>query len=46
LKSWPKGDRGLKKHESEILLRNTGMFIQAGSGKKKPASQSASQPAS
>jgi hypothetical protein len=32
-KSWPKGERGVGKQESEMLLRRTGMFIQAGSGK-------------
>ena len=32
-KSWPKGDRGLGKDESEVLLKKTGIFIPAGSGK-------------
>ena len=29
--TWPKGDRGLGKHESEVVLRKTGVFIQPGS---------------
>ena len=32
-KTWPKGDRGLGKHESEVVLRKTGVFVQPGSGK-------------
>ena len=31
-KSWPKGDRGLGKLQSELLLRDNGVFLQAGSG--------------
>jgi len=31
-KSWPKGDRGLGKKESEMLLRKTGVFVPVGSG--------------
>jgi hypothetical protein len=31
-KNWPKGERGLGKFESEIVLRETGVFVQAGSG--------------
>ena len=30
---WPKGDRGLGKKESELILRRTGLFVQVGSGK-------------
>ncbi|KAK3732459.1 hypothetical protein QZH41_014902, partial [Actinostola sp. cb2023] len=30
--NWPKGDRGLGKKESEMLLHKTGMFVQVGSG--------------
>lgn len=30
-KSWPKGDRGLK-YESEIVLHDTSVFLQVGSG--------------
>ena len=32
-KTWPKGDAGLGKHESEVVLRMTGVFVQPGSGK-------------
>ena len=32
-KAWPKGDRGIGKRDSEIVLDVTGVFIQAGSGK-------------
>ena len=32
-KTWPKGDRGLGKHELEVVLRETGVFVQPGSGK-------------
>ena len=32
-KTWPKGDRGLGKHESEVVFRKTGVFVQPGSGK-------------
>ena len=32
-KTWPKGDRGLGKHESEVVLGKTGVFVQPGSGK-------------
>lgn len=31
-KHWPKGERGVGKYESELLLQNTGLFIQVGSG--------------
>ena len=30
---WPKGERGLGKKESELILRKTGSFVQVGSGK-------------
>ena len=30
--TWPKGDRGLGKQDSALILRNTGVFIPAGSG--------------
>lgn len=30
---WPKGDRGLGKKESCIILHNTGVFVPPGSGK-------------
>ena len=30
---WPKGERGLGKKESEVILRKTGSFVQVGSGK-------------
>ena len=29
----PKGERGLSKRESEVILRKTGSFVQVGSGK-------------
>ena len=32
-KIWPKGDRGVGKEDSEMVLRLTGVFIQTGSGK-------------
>ena len=32
-KAWPKGDRGLGKHESEVVLRKTGVFVHSGTGK-------------
>jgi hypothetical protein len=32
-KVWPKGDRGLGKQGSEVVLEKTGVFIPAGSGK-------------
>ena len=32
-KTWPQGDRGIGKQDSEMVLRKTGVFIQAGSGK-------------
>ena len=32
-KTWLKGDRGLGKHESEVVFRKTGVFVQPGSGK-------------
>lgn len=31
--SWPKGDRGLGKQESHVILCNTGVFVPPGSGK-------------
>ena len=31
--NWPKGERGIGKTESEMLLRWTGVFVQVGSGK-------------
>ena len=31
--SWPKGDRGLGKQESSIILCNTGVFVPPGSGR-------------
>ena len=31
--SWPKGDRGLSKHESFMILCNTGVFVPPGSGR-------------
>ena len=30
---WPKGERGLGKKESEVILQKTGLFVQVGSGK-------------
>ena len=30
---WPKGERGIGKNESEMLLRKTGIFLPVGSGK-------------
>lgn len=30
---WPKGERGLGKKESEVILHKTGSFVQVGSGK-------------
>ena len=30
---WPKGERGLGKRGSEMILRKTGSFVQVGSGK-------------
>ena len=30
---WPKGERGLGKRESEVILRKTGSFVQVGSDK-------------
>ena len=30
---WPKGERGLGKRESEVILRKTGSFVQVGPGK-------------
>lgn len=30
---WPKGERGLGKKESEVILQKTGSFVQVGSGK-------------
>ena len=30
---WPKGERGLGKRESEVILRKTSSFVQVGSGK-------------
>ena len=30
---WPKGERGLGKRGSEVILRKTGSFVQVGSGK-------------
>ena len=30
---WPKGERGLEKKESEVILHKTGSFVQVGSGK-------------
>ena len=30
--TWPKGDRGVGKRESSIILRNTGVFVPPGSG--------------
>lgn len=30
---WPKGERGLGKNESEVILLKTGSFVQVGSGK-------------
>ena len=32
--TWPKGERGIGKCESQMLLRKTGIFVQVGSGKK------------
>ena len=32
-KVWPKGDRGLGKQGSKVVLEKTGVFIPAGSGK-------------
>ena len=29
---WPKGERGLGKRGSEVILRKTGSFVQVGSG--------------
>jgi len=29
---WPKGDRGLSKQESVVILRNSGVFVAPGSG--------------
>ncbi|XP_015753959.1 PREDICTED: uncharacterized protein LOC107333644 [Acropora digitifera] len=29
---WPKGERGIRKNESKILLRKTGIFLPVGSG--------------
>ena len=31
--SWPKGDRGISKIESRVILCKTGIFVQVGSGK-------------
>ena len=31
--SWPIGDRGLSKDDSQLILRQTGIFVQAGSGR-------------
>lgn len=31
--SWPKGDRGLGKQESYVILCNTGVFVPPGSGR-------------
>jgi hypothetical protein len=39
--SWPKGDRGLGKSESHVILCNTGVFVAPGSG--RPASQNSSR---
>lgn len=30
--TWPKGDRGIWKEESKVILRNTGVFVAPGSG--------------
>ena len=30
--NWPKGERGITKSESEVLLRKTGVFVPVGSG--------------
>ena len=32
-RAWPRGDRGLGKQESSIILRNTGVFVPPGSGR-------------
>ena len=32
-KTWPMGDRGLGKQDSELVLQKTGVFVQVGSGK-------------
>ena len=32
--TWPKGERGIGKSDSEIILRRTGIFVPVGSGKK------------
>ena len=32
-RSWPKGDRGIGKRDSQIILMKTGVFLQVGSGK-------------
>lgn len=31
-KSWPTGDRGLTREDSKLVLRETGTFVQPGSG--------------
>ena len=32
-KSWPKYDRGIGKRSSQMILKKTGVFLPAGSGK-------------
>lgn len=31
-RKWPRGERGLGKREAQLILKNTGVFIQVGSG--------------
>lgn len=31
-RTWPKGERGIGKRDTQLILKRTGVFIQAGSG--------------